>query len=126
MHSPQAAVGPRATSGSAGKRQGPCNIPAFVGPLVRSRKTKPCPTYFEVSFLDSKSQVTATNTTQLEAPCMGVMYRPQVVTYCRVISCNLQRAVLLINTAVTYWHSVILSRTIHFCTINTTVVLLYH
>lgn len=38
-------------------RRRPHAIPAFVGPLVRSRHTKPCPTYFEVSFLDSKSQV---------------------------------------------------------------------
>ncbi|CAM9153738.1 unnamed protein product [Ectocarpus sp. 4 AP-2014] len=33
----------------------PYPIPAFIGPLVRSRQTTPCPTYFEVSFLESKS-----------------------------------------------------------------------
>lgn len=32
----------------------PHPIPAFIGPLVQSRHTTPCPTYFEISFLDSK------------------------------------------------------------------------
>eukprot|EP00904_Undaria_pinnatifida_P010842 jgi/Undpi1/6889/HiC_scaffold_21.g09365.m1 len=36
----------------AAQRQIPHAIPSFVGPLVRSRHTKPCPIYFEVSFLD--------------------------------------------------------------------------
>lgn len=40
----------------AAQRQIPHAIPSFVGPLVRSRHTKPCPIYFEVSFLD-KPQV---------------------------------------------------------------------
>ncbi|CAM9108588.1 unnamed protein product [Hapterophycus canaliculatus] len=37
-------------------RGSPYPIPAFIGPLVQSRHIKPCPIYFEVSFLESKSQ----------------------------------------------------------------------
>lgn len=34
-------------------------ISAFVGPVVRSRHSKPCPAYFEISFLENAAQVSS-------------------------------------------------------------------
>lgn len=42
------------TDATPEKGRSPHSIPAFIGPLVQSRHTTPCPTYFEVSFLESK------------------------------------------------------------------------
>lgn len=47
----------RASSGvQKGARENPRAIPVYVGPFVRSRHTRPCPTYFEISFLENKDK----------------------------------------------------------------------